>query len=104
MLARDLEDEASEGVERRQLAEPGSRPELGTGIVHPRKDGDRLAEELPRRGIGDRSTCAGPTVDAHPCTLPPVSPQRSRACATPLGSVTPPPPWWSRGRAGCTAQ
>src|SRR5581483_2683118 len=54
LLARDLEDERAEGVERRQLVEPGPRTEIRPGVDQLREDRVRLAEELLRLGVGDR--------------------------------------------------
>ncbi len=52
MLAGDLEDERSEGVEGRELVGPRPRPEVRR-VDEPGENRIDVAEELARSGIGD---------------------------------------------------
>src|SRR6476660_917108 len=55
LLPDDLEDERPEGVERRQLLDPGARAEARMRVDHARQNRIGVAEEVPRRWIGDRA-------------------------------------------------
>ena len=59
LLARDLEDERPEGIERRKLVHPGPRTEVRPRVDQPREHRIRLPEELARIGIGKRGSYAG---------------------------------------------
>src|SRR4029077_4198227 len=65
LLARDLEDQRPECVERRKLVQPG--PGTGTGERgdQSREHRIRVPEELPSLAIGDRSPLALLGVDGH---------------------------------------
>src|SRR5215204_1820590 len=65
LLARDLEDERAEGIERRKLVHPGPRAEIRPRLDQPRKHGVRVSQVLARLGIGGRSELAGWGVHAH---------------------------------------
>ena len=52
LLARDLEDERPEGIERRKLVHPGPRTEVRPRVDQPREHRVRLPKELARLGIG----------------------------------------------------
>jgi hypothetical protein len=54
LLAGDLEDQRSEGIEPGELVDPGARAEVGMRVDHPPEDRVRVPEELARNRIGDR--------------------------------------------------
>src|SRR5689334_18159071 len=72
LLARDLEDERRERVERRKLLEPRPRPEVRPRVDHLRKHRVGFPQKLTGGGIGR---------DAHSWILPLLNPQPSRAYA-----------------------
>jgi hypothetical protein len=65
LLARDLEDERAEGIERRKLVEPGPWAEIRARVDQPREHRVRVPKELARLGIGDRGPLAGWSIHAH---------------------------------------
>src|SRR4051812_39884066 len=81
LLARDLEDQRPECVERWKLVQPGPGTEAGPRVDHSRENRIRVPEELPSLSICDRGSLAGWYVHVHSWSLSLVNPQRSRACA-----------------------
>ena len=55
LLAGDLEDERPEGVERRQLVQPGPGAEVRARVNERRKDRIPVPQVLPGFGIGEGS-------------------------------------------------
>src|SRR6476646_1911457 len=65
LLSRDLEDQGSEGVERRQLVHPCPRTEIRTGVDQPRHDRVGGPKKLPRLGVGEGRATDFPLVFLH---------------------------------------
>src|SRR5262249_19886943 len=68
LLARDLEDERPERIERRKLVHPGAWTEVWMRVDHACEHGIGLAEELSRLGVGERGTTSSSRVHAHSCS------------------------------------
>jgi hypothetical protein len=58
LLARDLEDERPEGVERWELVLPCAGTEVRTRVDQPCQNRVRVAEELPSLAVGERGAPA----------------------------------------------
>src|SRR5580765_8312236 len=65
LLACDLEDERAEGIERRELVQPGARTEVRPRVDEPREHRVRLTQEFARLGIGNRGSLEGWSLHAH---------------------------------------
>src|SRR5690348_8852625 len=73
LLARDLEDERPEGIERRKLVHPGPRPEVRPRVDQLREHRVRPSKELARLRIGNRGSLSRWSVHAHALTSRSVS-------------------------------
>src|SRR5262249_54584130 len=69
LLARDLEDEGAESIERRKLVQPGARTEVLPRVNQACEHRVRVPKELPRLAIGDRGAPAGRSFHAHALSL-----------------------------------